>query len=184
MEAKKDISSRKKKKFCTVSSYLSLQWSETISLWKWPLCPYLRYMRDYEASVEWYWHGKTKGLFPPEIPHRLDLFKNPGFCGEKLATVKCMAWPNCSFFPHHCTGHSHGSQDVRNTGWTYLFTTTLIMTWFKPFHNNVTQKTAINTKEYKSRDVRFQVPTAASMKFRFVFWDVLPCKIIVDQRFR
>jgi hypothetical protein len=32
--------------------------------------------------------------------------------------------------------------------------------------------------------VRFQVLTAASMKFRFVFWDVLQCKIIVDQRFR
>jgi membrane-associated PAP2 superfamily phosphatase len=25
----------------------------------------------------------------------------------------------------------------------------------------------------------FQVLTAASMKFRFFFWDVLPCKIIV-----
>jgi hypothetical protein len=32
--------------------------------------------------------------------------------------------------------------------------------------------------------VRFQVLTVASMKFRIVFWDVLPCKIIVDQRFR
>jgi hypothetical protein len=32
--------------------------------------------------------------------------------------------------------------------------------------------------------VRFQVLTAANMKFRFVFWDVLPCKIIVDRRFR
>jgi hypothetical protein len=32
--------------------------------------------------------------------------------------------------------------------------------------------------------VRFHVLTAASMKFRFVFWDVLPCKIIVDRRFR
>jgi hypothetical protein len=32
--------------------------------------------------------------------------------------------------------------------------------------------------------VRFQVLTAASMKFRIVFWDVLPCKIIVDWRFR
>jgi hypothetical protein len=31
---------------------------------------------------------------------------------------------------------------------------------------------------------RSQVLTAASMKFRFVFWDVLPCKIIVDRRFR
>jgi hypothetical protein len=29
--------------------------------------------------------------------------------------------------------------------------------------------------------VRFQVLTAESMKF---FWDVLPCKIIVDRRFR
>jgi hypothetical protein len=32
--------------------------------------------------------------------------------------------------------------------------------------------------------VRFQVLTAANMKFRFVFWDVLPCKIIVYRRFR
>jgi hypothetical protein len=32
--------------------------------------------------------------------------------------------------------------------------------------------------------VRFQVLTEASMKFRFVFWDVLPCKIIVNRRFR
>jgi hypothetical protein len=32
--------------------------------------------------------------------------------------------------------------------------------------------------------VRFQVLTAASMKFRFVFWDVLPCKMTVDRRFR
>jgi hypothetical protein len=32
--------------------------------------------------------------------------------------------------------------------------------------------------------VRFKVLTAASMKFRFVFWDVLPRKMIVDRRFR
>jgi hypothetical protein len=32
--------------------------------------------------------------------------------------------------------------------------------------------------------LRFQVLTTASMKFRFVFWDVLPCKIIVYRRFR
>jgi hypothetical protein len=31
--------------------------------------------------------------------------------------------------------------------------------------------------------VRCQVLTAASMKFRFVFWYVLPCKIIVDNYF-
>jgi hypothetical protein len=31
--------------------------------------------------------------------------------------------------------------------------------------------------------VRFQVLTAASREFRFVFWDVLPCKIIVDRRY-
>jgi hypothetical protein len=29
--------------------------------------------------------------------------------------------------------------------------------------------------------VRFQVLTAASIKFRIVFWDVMPCKIIVDR---
>jgi hypothetical protein len=33
-------------------------------------------------------------------------------------------------------------------------------------------------------DVIFQVLTAASMMFRIVFWDVLPCKIIVNRRFR
>jgi hypothetical protein len=32
--------------------------------------------------------------------------------------------------------------------------------------------------------MRFQVLTAASMKFRIVFWDVLPCKKIVGRRFR
>jgi hypothetical protein len=34
------------------------------------------------------------------------------------------------------------------------------------------------------KDVRFQVLTAASMMFRIVFWNVLPCKIIVDRRFK
>jgi hypothetical protein len=33
------------------------------------------------------------------------------------------------------------------------------------------------------RYVRFQVLTAASIKFRIVFWDVLPCKIIVNNYF-
>jgi hypothetical protein len=32
--------------------------------------------------------------------------------------------------------------------------------------------------------VRFQVLKAVSIKFRFVFWDVLPCKIIAGRRFR
>jgi hypothetical protein len=32
--------------------------------------------------------------------------------------------------------------------------------------------------------VRFQVLTAASMMFRIVIWDVLPCKMIIDRRFR
>jgi hypothetical protein len=36
----------------------------------------------------------------------------------------------------------------------------------------------------KIRNVRFQVLPAASMKFRIVFWDVLPCKIIVYRRLR
>jgi hypothetical protein len=31
---------------------------------------------------------------------------------------------------------------------------------------------------------RFQLFTAARMMFRIVFWDVLPCKIIADRRFR
>jgi hypothetical protein len=36
----------------------------------------------------------------------------------------------------------------------------------------------------RKQHVRFQVLMAASMKFWFVFWDALLCKIIVDQRFR
>jgi hypothetical protein len=31
--------------------------------------------------------------------------------------------------------------------------------------------------------LRFQVLTAASMMFRVVFWDILPCKMIVDKSF-
>jgi hypothetical protein len=38
--------------------------------------------------------------------------------------------------------------------------------------------------EQRQGYMRFQVLTAASMMFRFVFWDVLRCKIIVDRRFR
>jgi hypothetical protein len=41
------------------------------------------------------------------------------------------------------------------------------------------------TRGMNSRPVvRFQVLTAASMMFRIVFWDILPCKMIVDRRFR
>jgi hypothetical protein len=35
-----------------------------------------------------------------------------------------------------------------------------------------------------SHYVRFKVLTEASMMFRAVFWVVLPCKMIVDRRFR
>jgi hypothetical protein len=49
-------------------------------------------------------------------------------------------------------------------------------------HKASTTKTQILWLKYIN--MRFQVLTAASMKFRFVFWDVLPCKIIVDRRFR
>jgi hypothetical protein len=42
----------------------------------------------------------------------------------------------------------------------------------------------VSLVELTQSNVRFQVLTAASMKFRFVFWDVLPCKIIFDPRFR
>jgi hypothetical protein len=34
------------------------------------------------------------------------------------------------------------------------------------------------------KSMRFQVLMAASMMFSVVFWDVLPCKMIVDRRFR
>jgi hypothetical protein len=47
-------------------------------------------------------------------------------------------------------------------------------------NNNLPLDTFLN----HVNSVRFQVLMAASMKFRFDFWDVLPCKIIVDRRFR
>jgi hypothetical protein len=37
---------------------------------------------------------------------------------------------------------------------------------------------------HQNNCVRFQVLTAASMMFRSVFWVILPCKMIVDRRFR
>jgi hypothetical protein len=53
MEAKKDISSRKKK--TNSALYLPIYCYNGVILslcGNGPLCPYLRYMRDYEASVE------------------------------------------------------------------------------------------------------------------------------------
>jgi hypothetical protein len=38
-------------------------------------------------------------------------------------------------------------------------------------------------RKEKFNFVRFQVLTAAIMMFRIVFWDILPCKIIVVRRF-
>jgi hypothetical protein len=49
-------------------------------------------------------------------------------------------------------------------------------------HKNWNFTSSDNWKQPTS--VRFQVLTAASMKFKIVFWDVLPCKIILDRRFR
>jgi hypothetical protein len=43
---------------------------------------------------------------------------------------------------------------------------------------------ALKKKKKAKIGVRFQVLTAASMMFRVVFWDILPCKMIVDRRFR
>jgi hypothetical protein len=56
---------------------------------------------------------------------------------------------------------------------------------------NMTHHSFRNTSLYLRKNelisvwfVRFQVPTAASMKFR-VFWDVAPCCVVgVDRRFR
>jgi hypothetical protein len=38
----------------------------------------------------------------------------------------------------------------------------------------------LHTLYFYSNIVRFQVLTTASMMFRVVFWDILPCKIIPD----
>jgi hypothetical protein len=52
--------------------------------------------------------------------------------------------------------------------------------------NNETRKaqSTVGLVSKYVRLVRFQVLTAASMMFRAVFWVVLPCKMIVDRRFR
>jgi hypothetical protein len=46
----------------------------------------------------------------------------------------------------------------------------------KVFKRNAAENELINI-------VRFQVLMAASMKFRIVFWDVLPCKVIFENYF-
>jgi hypothetical protein len=54
---------------------------------------------------------------------------------------------------------------------------------FKRKRNGVTYH-IVTTVTRHLLSAKFQVITAASSKFRFVFWDVLPYKIIVDRRFR
>jgi hypothetical protein len=55
-------------------------------------------------------------------------------------------------------------------------------------HSDITVNNHLGRKKQDAgincKYLTFQVLTAASMKFKFVFWDVLPCKIIVDRRFR
>jgi hypothetical protein len=50
--------------------------------------------------------------------------------------------------------------------------------------NFTTFQQAFVWTELTIRNVRFQALTAASMMFRVVFWVILPCKMIVDRRFR
>jgi hypothetical protein len=64
--------------------------------------------------------------------------------------------------------------------WMFIFTS------LPSLHTSVTNApcsglTRISNTEFW---VRFQVLTVASMMFRVVFWDILPCKMIVDRRFR
>jgi hypothetical protein len=47
-----------------------------------------------------------------------------------------------------------------------------------PLHDNARPHAAARTQAML-QDVRFQVLTVASMTFRVVFWDILPCKMIV-----
>jgi hypothetical protein len=60
----------------------------------------------------------------------------------------------------------------------------------QPDHNRWSEgKISENDTQYvktppSSLKVRFQDLTAASIMFRVVFWDILPCKIIVDRCFR
>jgi hypothetical protein len=63
-----------------------------------------------------------------------------------------------------------------------LTLTTLLFVRYHRFYE--TQRLLIIIMlEFRMFYVRFQVLTAASMMFRIVFWDVLPCKIIVNRRF-
>jgi hypothetical protein len=46
------------------------------------------------------------------------------------------------------------------------------------------KENVLTSSVVKTATVRFQVLTATSKMFIIVFWDVLPCKIIVERRFR
>jgi hypothetical protein len=54
----------------------------------------------------------------------------------------------------------------------------------KNVYKNMVQEIQHNILEGTNVNVRFQVLTATSMMFRVVFWVILPCKMIVDRRFR
>jgi hypothetical protein len=71
--------------------------------------------------------------------------------------------------------YTHGSTSEKSYSYSLLWEFEI-----SKLHGFITRKVTINSEF----DVRFQVLTEASMKFRFVFWDVLPCKIIINRRFR
>jgi hypothetical protein len=62
--------------------------------------------------------------------------------------------------------------------------TSLSLQFGPPSHLPLAWPVTLSLSRYTSLYMRFQVLPAASMMFRVVFWDILPCKIIVDRRFR
>jgi hypothetical protein len=60
----------------------------------------------------------------------------------------------------------------------------IVETWCRGHLQWRDLSTKLHNIQWSIQNVRFQVLTAASMMFRIVFWDVLPCKMIVERRFR
>jgi hypothetical protein len=110
---------------------------------------------DYGATVEWYWQGKTE---------------EPGdeTCPSVTLSTTNPTWTDLSANPG-----LRGETPTNEDG---------LSNWGESFVKQHCARLCLRSRSssVSTVSVRFQVLTAASMKFRIVFWDVLPCKSIPD----
>jgi hypothetical protein len=130
----------------------------------------------YRVMFSWSWSGRSLKLTTYlHLVIKFRKFQKLKFCScrESNQTALLIAIPAHVNSPHTMIVFIllHFYVLVR-LGKSHTFSLTLVLALKSP------------PLKVRFRNVRFQVLTAASMMFRIVFWDVLPCKMIVDRRFR